>query len=356
MHENTTADSCRTSHQVTCAPMIDSDASTKARRAKIWSRIDLNLPLQKSSLHPITTTLTTTTMKHRIVSLLPLALIHSVSSFSSIANRNVHIGAQDRRTLSTTTTTTTFLASTAAAAAPTNEAAGWIKSITEPGTGKPVRLGDIATVKYACYHDGSDEPFSIANQQKVVVGDGSMIEGWEQALRTMRIGERCVVRVTDPALGYGATGVPPVVPPNAVIELELHVLDSQPASANIDFDAIADADTTPRTATDIAAAYAARQKAAAENRLGEEELTGLDAFLEKAKNFYFYGLFEGETGERPPWFLRPSITFPLAFLIVGGAFYVSLKSGAISERGAPVIDELDEIILSSLYVVKSLPF
>lgn len=73
----------------------------------------------------------------------------------------------------------------------------------------------------------------------------------------------------------------------------------------------------------------------------------MEGFLAKAKNFYFFGLFEGETGQKAPWFLRPSITFPIAFLIVGAAFYVSYLSGAITERGAQVTDELDEIILSS---------
>jgi hypothetical protein len=34
-------------------------------------------------------------------------------------------------------------------------------------------------------------------------------------------------------------------------------------------------------------------------------------------------------------------------LVVGLAFYVSLVGGAISERGMPTTDELDEIILSS---------
>ena len=132
------------------------------------------------------------------------------------------------------------------------------------------------------------------------------------------------------------------MPPNAMVEVDLQVLEAQPATTNIDFDTLA-LDSTPRTASDIAAAFEARQLA----KSTEPELEGFEAFLAKAKNFYFYGLFEGETGERPPWFLRPSITFPLAFLIVGAAFYVSLVNGAITERGAPVTDELDEIILSS---------
>jgi hypothetical protein len=170
-----------------------------------------------------------------------------------------------------------------------------------------------------------------------------MIVGWEKALRSMRVGERSIVRITDPQLGYGAQGVVPVVPPNAVLELDLNVLDAQPATTNIDFDTLAMADTTPRTASEISAAFEARQAARGE----VVELEGLEYWIAKARNFYFFGLFEGETGERAPWFLRPSITFPLAFLIVGAAFYVSFIGGAISERGAQIKDELDEIILSS---------
>ena len=33
---------------------------------------------------------------------------------------------------------------------------------------------------------------------------------------------------------------------------------------------------------------------------------------------------------------------------MGAAFYVSVVSGAITERGASVTDELDEVILSSI--------
>jgi FKBP-type peptidyl-prolyl cis-trans isomerase len=210
-----------------------------------------------------------------------------------------------------------------------------------------VRLGDIATVKYACYVSGNPNPFSrsTSKAQKMMIGDGAMIPGFEQAIRSMRVGERCMVQITDAALGYGSTGVPPVVPANALLDLDLEILDAQPATANIDFDRLAEADNTPRTATDIAAAFAIRNQQKALNP--EPELEGLDWFIAKAKTFYFYGLFEGETGERPPWFLRPSITFPLAFLVVGAAFYVSYVGGAISERGAQSTDELDEIILSS---------
>jgi len=246
-----------------------------------------------------------------------------------------------------------FLFSTAAS---TSLPEGLLKTVSKTGDGMPVQLGDIATVKYACYVVGDDDdddntnnnkPFAKSAAQKMVVGDGSMIAGWDRAVRSMRVGERSVVRIVDSdQFGYGAAGVAPVVPPHAVLELDLEILEAAPATANIDFDSLAEADATPRTAADIAAAYQARRVAAAAANEGPQ-LEGLEAFLAKAKNFYFYGLFEGETGERPPWFLRPSITFPLAFLIVGAAFTVSYLGGAISERGSQSTDELDQIIMSS---------
>ncbi|CAB9516713.1 FK506-binding protein 1 [Seminavis robusta] len=231
------------------------------------------------------------------------------------------------------------------AAAAESVADGLVKTVTKAGQGLPVQLGDIATVKYSCYlpNEPKTPPFSKSNQQKIVIGDGTMIQGWDKAIRTMRIGERAVVRISDPALGYGNVGVPPLVPPGAEIEFDLEILDSQPPMANIDFDNLAMADSTPRTAQQISDAYEVRR---AQMAL-EPELEGLEGWIAKAKNFYFFGLFEGETGQQAPWFLRPSITFPIAFLVVGAAFYISYASGAITERGAQVTDELDEIILSS---------
>lgn len=104
-----------------------------------------------------------------------------------------------------------------------------------------------------------------------------------------------------------------------------------------------------RTASEIAAAYEQRQALKAQSGPEKE---GLEGLIEKVKNFYFFGFFEGETGQQAPWFLRPSITFPLAFLVVGAAFYVSVISGAISERGAEVTDELDEIIISMAQTIE----
>jgi len=99
-----------------------------------------------------------------------------------------------------------------------------------------------------------------------------------------------------------------------------------------------------RTPKAIEAAYKARQGQIAIDKANEKE--GLEGWIEKAKGFYFFGFFEGETGEQAPWILRPSITFPIAFAVVGLGFWITFAVGGISERGAQKTDELDDIVLS----------
>lgn len=222
---------------------------------------------------------------------------------------------------------------------------GIIKQVAKVGTGPPIRVGDVATVRYTCTVTGSDEnqtPFAKSSAQKFVVGDGLMIDGWEFALQSMRGGERSIVIVTDPKLSYGVAGVPPIVPENAIVEMDMEVLEVE---AGVDLGTIASADPLkPRTPASIAAAYNTRRELAMMEDADQKE--GLEALIARFKTFYFFGFFEGETGQQAPWYLRPSITFPIAFAVVGLAFWVAYAGGGISERGAQVKDELDEYILS----------
>jgi len=56
----------------------------------------------------------------------------------------------------------------------------------------------------------------------VFVGEGKNIEGWELAIPTMRVGERCTLWVAS-EYGYGELGCPPRIPQNAdlVFDIEL---------------------------------------------------------------------------------------------------------------------------------------
>ena len=180
-----------------------------------------------------------------------------------------------------------------------------------------------------------------------------MIPGWDMAVRTMREGERATIHISDPQFGYGSAGIPPFVPPNAALDIDIEILNVEDNSG---FTSVDPTDLSggmgmdgpinrPRTPGAIAAAYEQRMTEKRINAPPEKE--GIEWVIEKLRTSYFFGLFEGETGQEAPWYLKPSITFPIAFLVVGAAFAVSLLGGAISERGMPSTDELDEIIISS---------
>ena len=253
------------------------------------------------------------------------------------------------------------------------------KTTIVEGTGRAIRPGDAIVVKYSCTvvpsssasndddnnnNDIMPLPFARSDRQRIIALDGTMIRGWDMALRTMKEGERATISITDPIYAYGIEGVPPFVPSNSRISIDLEIINidedvmggggggsmrMQQSSGNADIaglEGMLDGPINrPRTPAAIAAAYDRRMKDKAMAGLPEER-EGIDGFIDWIRGSYFFGLFEGETGQVAPWYLTPSITFPIAFAVVGLAFWVSLAGGAISERGMPTTDELDEIIVS----------
>lgn len=289
----------------------------------------------------------------------------SISAFS-IPNNKASTQFSTSKSPSSTTSSTALFSTI-------ELADGVTKTINQQGNGIPLKFGDIAIVKYTCSAINNDDKttFAKSNQQKVVVGDGVMIPGWEVALSTMTPGESSTIRITDSVnYGYGPNGVPPIIPGNAVLEMDMEIvgredaptmgtagaamamMNSSGGSGTQGFLGGGSGDmgmldpSKPRTPEAIAAAYKARQQVAAQAAANVETKEGLEGLIEKAKSFYFFGLFEGETGQQAPWFLRPSITFPLAFAFVGLGFYITFAFGGITERGSQVTDELDDIILS----------
>jgi FKBP-type peptidyl-prolyl cis-trans isomerase len=61
------------------------------------------------------------------------------------------------------------------------------------------------------------EPFSFK------LGEGRVIPGWDEALSTMKIGERRKLTI-PPKLGYGATGAGQDIPPNATLIFDVELL------------------------------------------------------------------------------------------------------------------------------------
>ena len=94
------------------------------------------------------------------------------------------------------------------------------------GNGPSPKLGDTVSVHYTGWlTDGTkfdssvdrDEPFAF------VLGTGQVIQGWDQGVATMRVGDK--VRLTiPPELAYGRDGYPGAIPPNATLVFEVELL------------------------------------------------------------------------------------------------------------------------------------
>jgi FK506-binding protein 4/5 len=58
---------------------------------------------------------------------------------------------------------------------------------------------------------------------KFTLGQGQVIKGWDQGIKTMKKGENAIFTI-PPDLAYGPSGSPPTIPPNATLQFDVELL------------------------------------------------------------------------------------------------------------------------------------
>lgn len=94
------------------------------------------------------------------------------------------------------------------------------------GKGKEAENGKKITVNYlGTLEDGTkfDSSYDRKKPFEFTLGQGDVISGWDLGVLGMKEGGKR--KLTIPSdLGYGATGSPPAIPPNATLVFEIELL------------------------------------------------------------------------------------------------------------------------------------
>ncbi|CAL9747576.1 unnamed protein product, partial [Musa acuminata subsp. burmannicoides] len=104
---------------------------------------------------------------------------------------------------------------------------GLKKKLVKEGDGWDTpEVGDEVEVHYTgTLLDGTkfDSSRDRGTPFKFKLGQGQVIKGWDQGIKTMKKGENAIFTI-PPELAYGESGSPPTIPPNAILQFDVELL------------------------------------------------------------------------------------------------------------------------------------
>lgn len=103
------------------------------------------------------------------------------------------------------------------------------KTVLTPGSGRKPKQGEMVIAHYVGRFPDSGKEFDNSRTRDkpltFIIGIGSVIKAWDEGIMDMQLGEVAVLKVTSD-YGYGAEGLPPMVPPNSDLEFEVELLQA----------------------------------------------------------------------------------------------------------------------------------
>lgn len=92
--------------------------------------------------------------------------------------------------------------------------------------GKLAKAGKVVTVSYVGRLQSTGKVFDSSKKFNFRLGVGAVIKGWDRGVEGMRVGDKRKLTV-PPQMAYGTQGVKGTIPPNAVLEFEVEMLDTR---------------------------------------------------------------------------------------------------------------------------------
>lgn len=97
-------------------------------------------------------------------------------------------------------------------------------------TGLPAQAGDTVSMNYTgrlengtVFDSNVDPKFKHPEPFVFTLGAGQVIAGWDKGIVGMKVGEKKTLTI-PPSDGYGANGVPEVIPPNSTLIFDVELI------------------------------------------------------------------------------------------------------------------------------------